>query len=63
MQFYIIAVEHCTPNVIGSYSSASERDEAAKKLNLEISEDGYIFWMDSDGDFNIGSYSNQFMNS
>jgi len=61
MEFYIIVVEHCAPNVVGPYLSVSDRDAAAKQLNSEISEDGYIFWMDSDGDFNMGSYSNHFM--
>jgi hypothetical protein len=61
--FYLLISEFCEIRVAGPYSSHDERNMAAKQLHKTLSEDGFIWWMDTDSNIpNVGSYSNYFMN-
>jgi hypothetical protein len=59
--YYLLVSEFCEIDVIGPFKLEAERDAAAKMLNKNLNEDGFIWWMDTDPEINVGSYSNAFM--
>jgi hypothetical protein len=66
MKYYILYVwGSVEPSLKGPYKTSIERDEAARKLRNnfnEVSDEDGIFWIDlPDDKFNIGSYTNGFM--